>query len=390
MNVSFILNELGENREDYFNAISPPIVQTSNFAFKTVSGLRHALADEFNASIYSRGQNPTLTILSQKLAALDGAEDALLFNSGIGAISVTVLAMLKAGDHVIAIESNYGWTKKLFNQLLPKFGITATFVSGTEPSDFENAALPATRLIFLESPSSLTYQLQDIEKITAFAKSRGILTMIDNSYCTPLFQQPIKLGVDLVAQSATKYIGGHSDVVAGVVTGSKKLIKQIFDHEFMNLGPALSPHSAWLLLRGLRTLPLRLQRSFESTKIITGWLAEQKDIQHVIWPFNDSFSQAELARKQMQGCGGLFSLTLKDSSVAKIEAFCNSLQHILMGVSWGGHESLVFPSIASMALDKYDANNELHQYIRIYIGLEDPHYLIEDFKQALNKASLIE
>jgi len=382
MNVSFILNELGENREDYFNAISPPIIQTSNFAFKTVCDLRLALEDEISANLYSRGQNPTLNILRQKLAALDGAEDALLFNSGIGAISAAVLALLKAGDHVIAIESNYSWTKKLFNELLVKFGVTTTFVTGTDFSDFEAALTPETRLIFLESPSSLTYQLQDIEKVAVFARSHNILTIIDNSYCTPLFQQPIKLGIDLVAQSATKYIGGHSDVVAGVLTGSKVMISHIFKHEYMNLGLALSPNSAWLLLRGLRTLPLRLQRSYESTKIITTWLAQHEVVNRVVWPFSEDFQQSELALKQMKGCGGLFSFTLKNSSVANIEAFCNNLQHILLGVSWGGHESLVYPTIASISPDNYTLNDELHQYIRVYIGLEDPHYLISDFEHA--------
>jgi cystathionine beta-lyase/cystathionine gamma-synthase len=382
MNVSFIINELGENREDYFNAISPPIIQTSNFAFKTVSDLRFALKDEISANLYSRGQNPTLNILRQKLAALDGAEDALLFNSGIGAISAAVLALLKKGDHVIAIESNYSWTKKLFNELLIKFGVTTTFVIGTQISDFEAAVTPETRLIFLESPSSLTYQLQDIEKVAVFAKSRNILTIIDNSYCTPLFQQPIKLGIDLVAQSATKFIGGHSDVVAGVLTGSKTMIRHIFKHEYMNLGLALSPNSAWLLLRGLRTLPLRLQRSYESTKIITTWLAQHHMVNRVVWPFSKNFHQSELALKQMQGCGGLFSFTLKNSSVANIETFCNNLQHMLLGVSWGGHESLVYPTIASISPDGYNPINELHQYIRVYIGLEDPHYLISDLEQA--------
>jgi cystathionine beta-lyase/cystathionine gamma-synthase len=385
MNVSFILNELGENREDYFNAISPPIVQTSNFAFKTVSELRLALEDEINANLYSRGQNPTLNILRKKLAALDGAEDALLFNSGIGAISAAVLALLKFGDHVIAIESNYSWTKKLFKELLIKFGITTTFVSGTQLSDFETAVTPNTKLIFLESPSSLTYQLQDIEKVAIFAKSRGILTIIDNSYCTPLFQQPIKLGIDIVAQSATKYIGGHSDVVAGVLTGSKVMIRHIFEHEYMNLGLALSPNSAWLLLRGLRTLPLRLQRSYESTKIITTWLAQHPAVNRVVWPFSEDFHQSELALKQMQGCGGLFSFTLKNSSVANIESFCNNLQHMLLGVSWGGHESLVYPTIASISPDEYNPIDKLHQYIRVYIGLEDPHYLINDLEQALKR-----
>jgi cystathionine beta-lyase/cystathionine gamma-synthase len=383
MDLSFILNELGEDRENYFNAVSPPIMQSSNFAFKTVASLRQAMADEFGADLYSRGQNPTVTILRKKLAALDGAEDALLFNSGIGAISVSMLSLLKAGDHIVAVEAPYSWTEKLFKEFLPKFGIATTFINGTDFSSFEPAVLPNPRVIYLESPNTLTYELQDIRKVTAFAKRRGIITMIDNSYCTPLFQQPIKMGVDLVAQSATKYIGGHSDVVAGVLTGSKTLIKQIFDHEFMNLGPALSPHSAWLLLRGLRTLPLRLQRSFESTKIITEWLSGHEAIQKVLWPFSPGFEQSALAHEQMQGCGGLFSFMLKDSSLEKIETFCDQLQHILIAVSWGGHESLVVPSIASIARHEYDIANEHHQLIRMYIGLEEPQYLIADLQQAL-------
>ncbi|MET3498714.1 cystathionine beta-lyase/cystathionine gamma-synthase [Mucilaginibacter rubeus] len=385
MDLSFILNELGEERENYFNAVSPPIMQSSNFCFKDVAALRGAMNDEFESSLYSRGQNPTLTILRKKLAALDGAEDALLFSSGISAISVPILSLLKSGDHIIAVDNLYSWTIKLFKDFLPKFGITTTFIDGTVFENFEQAATPQTRLIYLESPNTFCYALQDIRKVTGFAKSRGITTMIDNSYCSPLYQQPISMGVDLVAQSATKYIGGHSDVVAGVLTGSKAMLKKIFEHEFMNTGPALSPHSAWLLLRGLRTLPLRLQRSFESTRLITEWLASHPAVQEVIWPFSPKFNQADLVSQQMQGCGGLFSLTLKNSTFGKIEKFCNSLQHILLAVSWGGHESLVVPAIASFSEDEYSADNDHHQLIRMYIGLEDPYYLIADIKQALEK-----
>ncbi|MGN8069636.1 trans-sulfuration enzyme family protein [Mucilaginibacter sp. 22184] len=385
MELSFILNELGEERENYFNAVSPPIIQSSNFTFNTVTALRQAMADEFDTNLYSRGQNPTLSILRKKLAALDGADDALIFSSGIGAISVPLLALLKSGDHIVAVESPYSWTIKLFKELLPKFGINTTFIDGTVYENFETAVTPQTRLIFLESPNTFSYELQDIKKVAAFARSRGIISMIDNSYCSPIYQQPINMGIDLVAQSATKYIGGHSDVVAGVLTGSKELIRHIFDHEFMNLGPAISPHSAWLLLRGLRTLPLRLQRSFESTGIITQWLQNQEHIQQVIWPFSAGFKQTQLAHEQMQGCGGLFSFSLKNSSFKKIEAFCNNLQHILLAVSWGGHESLILPSIASISEQEYEATDERLQLIRMYVGLEDTEYLIQDLKQALAK-----
>lgn len=389
MDLSYILNELGEERGDYFNAIAPPIMQSSNFAFKTVAGFRTALGNEFEAEVYSRGNNPTLNILRSKLAALDGAEDALVFSSGIAAIAVPALALLKQGDHVVCVENPYSWTIKLFNNFLSKFGIITTFIDGSDIANFEKAIQPNTRLIYLESPNTFSYDLQDLQAVAKLAKANTITTMIDNSYCTPLYQQPIKLGIDLVAQSATKYIGGHSDVVAGVLTGSKALISKIFENEFMNIGPSLSPHSAWLLIRGLRTLPLRLQRSFETCKVIIAWLQNHPAVKEVIWPFNAGFHQSDLAHRQMQGCGGLFSFILKDSSLEKIETFCNNLKHILMAVSWGGHESLVIPSIAGIAKADYDPANRRHQLIRMYVGLEDAAYLVGDLEQALAVSSTI-
>ena len=386
MDLSYILNELGEERENYFNAVSPPIIQTSNFAFKTVKDFRNALADEFDFDLYSRGNNPTLNILRKKLAALDGAEDALVFSSGVACISVPILALLKQGDHIVSVENPYSWTIKLFKNLMPKFGVTTTFIDGTDLENFKQAIRPETRLIFLESPNTFTYELQDLRAVADLAKSKGITTMIDNSYCSPLYQKPIELGIDLAAQTATKYIGGHSDVVAGVVTGSRELIKRIFDNEFMTIGPSLSPHSAWLLIRGLRTLPMRLQRSFESARVVSDWLQDHPSVDQVIWPFRKDFKQYELGQQQMQGCGGLFSFILKDPALKKIETFCNALQHILMAVSWGGHESLIIPSIAAMPESEYDAvNPNRYQLIRMYVGLEDPDYLIRDLEQALAK-----
>ncbi|GAA4320010.1 bifunctional L-alanine/L-glutamate racemase [Mucilaginibacter gynuensis] len=384
MELSFILNELGEDRENYFNAISPPVMQSSNFAFKTVADFRQAMANEFEAGIYSRGQNPTLNILRKKLAALDGAEDALLFSSGIAAIAVPLISLLKQGDHVVAIKNPYNWVEKLFTNVLGKYGVTATFVNGNDVQNFIDATQPNTRLIYLESPNTLTFELQDITRIAEFAKLKGIITMIDNSYCSPLFQKPISMGIDLVAQSATKYIGGHSDIVAGVLTGSKALMEQLFNNEFMNIGAALSPQTAWLMIRGLRTLPLRIQRSFETAKLVTAYLRTHHAVDKVYWPFNPDHKQAELARRQMKGCGGLFSFTLKNSSEEKIERFCNGLKHILMGVSWGGHESLVMPVLASINNHEYDVANERHQMMRMYVGLEDPEYIIEDLRQALS------
>jgi cystathionine beta-lyase/cystathionine gamma-synthase len=383
MDLSYILNELGEERENYFNSIAPPITQTSNFAFKTTAEFREGLLDEYSSWLYSRGNNPTVNILRKKLAALDGAEDALVFGSGMGAISTPILSLLNQGDHVVSVAKPYSWTIKLFDKVLPKYGINTTYVDGTATENFEKAITPQTKLIYLESPNTLTFELQDLPAVAKLAKSKGILTMIDNSYCSPLYQQPYLMGIDLVAQSATKYIGGHSDVVAGVVTGSKELIKKIFDAEFLNIGGNIAPMNAWLLIRGLRTIHLRQEKICATTKIVADYLAKHPRVEKIYFPFHESFPQFELAKKQMKNAGGLFSIVLKAKSVDEIETFCNSLKRFFMAVSWGGHESLVVPSIVGFTKEKFDASNQHHRIIRFYIGLEEPDYLMEDLKQAL-------
>jgi cystathionine beta-lyase/cystathionine gamma-synthase len=385
MDLSFILNELGEEREHYFNAVAPPIIQSSNFTFKNVADFRKALSDEYYANLYSRGNNPTVDILRKKLAALDGAEDALVFGSGIAAIATPILSLLKQGDHVVSVAKPYSWTIKLFERLLPKFGINTTFVDGTDVRNFEKALQSNTTLIYLESPNTFTYELQDLRAVASLAKGKGILTMIDNSYCGPLHQQPHTMGIDLVAQSATKFIGGHSDVVAGVVTGSKSMIKKMFDTEFLNIGGNISPMNAWLLIRGLRTLPLRMQRVCNSTKKVIAFLEKHSKIEKIIFPFHPNFPQYELAKKQMNDAGGLFSIVLKVNTLEEVEKFCNSLKHFFLAVSWGGHESLAIPAAVGFPSTEFDSSNPSHRLVRLYIGLEDPDYLIADLEQALEK-----
>lgn len=385
MNLSYILNELGEERDQYFNAIAPPIIQTSNFKFNTVSDFRAALADEYQGNLYSRGFNPTIDILRKKLAALDGAEDALVFSSGIAAITVPVLALLQSGDEVVCVENPYSWTIKLFKNFLPKFGITTTFIDGTDLNQFEAAITNKTKLIYLESPNTFSFDVQNLTAVAEIAKARGILTMIDNSYCSPLYQQPIAHGIDLVAQSATKYLAGHSDVVAGVLTGKKEVLEKIFNNEYLNIGAALAPQNAWLLLRGLRTLEIRLEKISETADKVIAHLNQHPKITRVLHPFSTDNKNLALAHKQMKKCGGLFSVVLKDSSLKNIESFCNGLKHILMAVSWGGYESLVIPACAGLSKTEFDPTNMRHTLIRIYVGLEDADYLIADFDQALEK-----
>ena len=382
--LSYILNELGEERENYFNAVAPPIMQTSNFTFKKVDDMRKAFADEMGGYLYSRGLNPTVEILRKKLAALDGAEDCLVFNSGAAAIFAGVLANVRSGDHIVSVRNPYTWAQKMFDVILPRFGVTTTYVDGREAKNFEQALQSNTTFIYLESPNSWDYALQDLKAIAELARSENIITMIDNSYCTPLYQRPIDLGIDLSMQTATKYIGGHSDTLGGVLSGSHQMMKKIFDSEYLNIGSGIQPFNAWLLIRGLRTLPARLERITKTTNEVVNFLKQHDKVDKVIFPFDESFPQYELARKQMRGACGLLTFTLKNGTCESITKFCESLKHFLMAVSWGGHESLLIPKCAGIDPKEFDAGNMEHQYIRMYTGLEDAAYLIADLNQALN------
>ena len=382
--LSYILNELGEDRELYFNAIAPPIIQTSNFAFDKVAGLRKAFADEMGGYLYSRGLNPTVDILRKKLAALDEAEDALVFNNGAAAIFAGVLANVKSGDHIISVRHPYTWAQKMFDVILPRFGVSTTYIDGRHIEQYQQALQSNTTFLYLESPNSWVYELQPLAEVAAWAKANGIVTLIDNSYCTPLYQKPILMGIDLCMQTATKYISGHSDTLGGVLTGSHAMMKKIFDSEYLNIGSGIQPFNAWLLLRGLRSLPARLDRITQTTQKVVAFLKSHPKINSVIFPYDESFPQYELARQQMRNACGLFTFTLKGGTVEKITQFCESLRHILMAVSWGGHESLVVPKCASMPPEDFEAATIEHQYIRMYAGLEEADYLIADINQALD------
>ena len=382
MDLSFILNEYAEERSQYFNSIAPPIVQTSNFAFNTVEEMRSAFEDEYSTYLYSRGLNPTVDMLRKKLAALDGADDCLVFNSGAAAIFAAVLANVKSGDHIVSVKKPYTWAQKMFETILPRFNVSHTYVNGTNVQNFADAILPNTTIIYLESPNSWDYALQDLEAVSMLAKKHNIITICDNSYCTPLYQKPILLGIDLVLQSATKYISGHSDTVAGVLSGSKEMIRRIFNSEYMNIGSGVQPFNAWLLLRGLRTLPARLERISRTTPIVIDYLKAHPKVEQVIFPFDKSFEQLALAKKQMTGACGLLTFVIKAGSVDEIELFCNKLQHILMAVSWGGYESLIIPRCAGIPKTSFDAERKEDRMLRLYVGLEDADYIIADLDQA--------
>ncbi|WP_238805115.1 trans-sulfuration enzyme family protein [Emticicia aquatica] len=378
MNQSYIINQLAEDREKYFHAVAPPIIQTSNFAYPTVDEFTFAIQNEKDEHIYTRGNNPTVNMLCQKMAALEGAQDCLMVGSGAAAISNSVISQVNAGDHIISVKNPYTWASHLMTKILPRFNVHTTFVDGTIFENFVNACKPETKLIYLESPNSWTFELQDLAKIANFAKKRGITTIIDNSYCTALCQKPIDFGIDLVIYSATKYYNGHSDVVAGAICGSKEKITQIFHNEFMTFGNVLAPQNAWLMLRSLRTLPIRLKQSSESTVKILDFLKKSPKIERIWYPFNDDNPQKALALEQMKMPMGMFTLALKNRDASAIKKFCETLQNFLIAVSWGGHESLIMPKCAFVSENDPQVN-----MVRFYIGLEEADILLEDLELSL-------
>lgn len=379
-----ILNHLGEERSNYYGATVPPIIQSSNFAFDTVENFRAALANEIDHHVYTRGNNPTTEILRIKLAALEGAEDALVFGSGTAALAAAIIGNIKAGDHIICVNHPYAWTTKIVDGFLGRFGVEHTFVDGSSMTAIEAAIRPNTTLLVLESPNSLTYEIQDLKACATLAKAHEITTIIDNSYASPYYQNPIDFGIDIVVHSGSKYLNGHSDVLFGVVCGSKQMIKQLFSGEFATLGAVLSPHDAWLVLKGLRSLITRLDRISKTTLEVIAWLKQQPQVEKVLYPLDIDFPQYELARQQMRGAGGLFSVVFKADSIAKMEQFCDALSNtFLMAVSWGGYKALQVPTCIFYDQNGMSGSHLPFTFVRYCVGLEDASYLIDKWKEAL-------
>ncbi len=383
-----LITHYAEEREKYEGAVVPPIFQNTLFTFESWEAIDAAFDDRVNTPIYSRGKNPSVSIVEQKIAKLAGGEKARLFASGMAAITAAVMHFLNAGDHVIAINNIYGPANNLLSVYLKKkMAIETTFVSGNSIEEYKAAIRPNTKLIYLESPSSAVFSIQDITAITKLARSRNIKTIIDNTWASPIFQKPLVMGVDLEIHSCSKYIGGHSDVIAGVVIGNTKEMDSISVNEFELLGSKIAPIEAWLIMRSLRTLPIRMKAHEESAIKVARFLESHEKIESVSYPGLKSFGQHKLAKKQMTGFSGLMAFKLKTSDLPKIKRFFNSLELFKIGVSWGGHESLIY----APAISYLKEMNEV-QFValgislgdmRISVGLEDAGDLIDDLTQAL-------
>ena len=383
---SDIVTHVGDEYAEFMGAIVPPIFQNSLFLKPTpYNGI-----PEDNEFVYTRVNNPTIDIAERKIAALECAEAAACFSSGMGAISAAIMHFVKKDCHIIAPHTIYGPTRTFITKYLAeKFGVTHTFVHGSDLEEIKAAIRPETTLIYLESPSSLVLYMQDIEEIAKIAKEHGIGTAIDNTYATPLHQNPYTYGIDLVCHTASKYMGGHSDIVAGVVAGSKEMIEQIAHEERELLGSCMDPHQAWLLIRGLRTMPVRVKAHGESGLKVAKWLAQPPCVKQVFYPGLDSHPQKELVDKYLKGgLNGLIGFVY-DGTAEQAREFMYSLKMFQYGVSWGGFESLVAPGSVGLTDEEAAAIGMPANVIRIHVGLEDVDTLIADLAQAFEASKKV-
>lgn len=369
-------------------AHATPIYQTSTFVFKDVDQGARRFAGEEDGFIYTRLGNPTETELENKMAVLENGEAALALSSGMAAITAALLALLKRGDHIVADECLYGCTFDFINTMLPDYGVEVTFVDASNIDNVKKAIKPNTKVIYFESPGNPTLKLVDIAAVSELAHLHGIKVVIDNTFMSPYFQRPLELGADVVAHSATKYICGHGDVIAGIIVGSKDFIDMVKMTTLKNIGGVISPFDAWLLIRGLKTLGIRMERHNSNAMKVAEFLEKHPAVDKVYYPGLPSFPQYELAKKQMSGFGGMICFELKGGLEAG-KILMNNLNLITLAVSLGCVDSLI-EHPASMTHSPVPPEERLKAgitdgLVRLSVGIEDVDDIIADLDQALKK-----
>jgi cystathionine beta-lyase/cystathionine gamma-synthase len=369
------------------HAVSAPIWQTSTFSADSAEHFIEMATAVKPSEFYTRYGNPTHEQTENTIAALEGGEAAILTGSGMGAIFSAAMCFLEKGDHVVAQRNLYASASVLFSEVASRWGIECTFVEQTETGQFADNIRPNTKLIYLETPTNPLMQITDLRGVAEIARARGIMTIVDNTFATPVNQKPIELGIDATIHSATKYLGGHSDLTAGIIVGSKEFIEKAWHFRVVS-GAALSAFDSWLLLRGLRTLGLRVERHNQNALAVARFLEQHPNVERVFYPGLESHSQHELARKQMSGFTGMLSIELKDGYEAA-EKFINSLKLATYAASLGGFETLLVHPAAmwskALTAEQRQAMGVGDGLVRISIGLEDERDLLADFAQALDQ-----
>ena len=372
----------GENRT---RAVTPPIWQTTTFAADSSEHFAEIASATRPTEFYTRYGNPTHKEVEATVVSLEGGEAALLTSSGMGAIFTALMSTLRQGDHVVAQTNHYAGTTTLLEEMPQRFGVEVTLVDQTRAEEFAEALRPNTRVIYAESPTNPLMQITDLRAVAELARGRGVTTIVDNTFATPVNQRPVEFGIDVVVHSATKYLGGHSDVTAGCVVSSREFIERAWRFSLL-AGSILSPFDGWLILRGLRTLGLRVGRHNANALALARFLEQHPKVERVYYPGLDSHPQHALARTQMSGFTGMLSAELR-GNYEDAERFISSLRLATYAASLGGHETLVVHPSAMwggyMTPDERRARGLSDSLVRISVGLEDERDLIADFTRAL-------
>ena len=372
-------------------ALTIPIYQSSTFAFPSAKAGAEIFAGEREGYVYTRIGNPTQAALEKEIAFLENGEAALAFGSGMAAISSVVLSLCESGTNVVSSNTLYGGTHQLFMETLPRYNIEVREVDGTNIENFETNIDGQTKCIYIETPANPTLTIIDIKSCVKLAQKHQIPLIVDNTFPTPYFQRPLDLGADIVIHSATKYIGGHGDTVAGLVIGKKEYIDELRGTILRDVGGIISPLNAWLLVRGLKTLAIRMERHQENAIEVAKYLSFHPKVEKVWYPGLTTHPQHDLASSQMSGFGGIVSFELKGGRKAG-EKLMNSVNLFTLAVSLGDVDSLI-EHPASMTHSTY-SEHDLQKvgisegFVRLSIGIEDRHDLIEDLSQALKKINI--
>ncbi len=370
------------NKQIVDNPMISPIYQTSSFIFKDFDEYIQVNNNQKQQYTYTRDGNPTLDELECLLASLENGKQAKVFASGMAAISGTILSLLQSNDHIILINTVYG-SSVSFIKMLKKFNIEYTHILTTDTDEINKAIQENTRMIYFESPSSQKYEMLDLEAIAHIARKKKIYTMIDNTLSSPLFQNPLLYDIDIVVHSCSKYIGGHSDVVGGVVISDVEIVDIISSFAGVYLGATMSPNTAMLCMRGIRTMATRMKQQQITLTTILDKLQDNRYIEKIYHPY---IQQCKNSKKYLSGYSSLFSIVLKDITEERIRIFVNSLEYFTLAYSWGGFESLILPVYKGNNQSELDSRGLSRGHFRVYLGLESADVLYNDIIQALDKA----
>jgi cystathionine gamma-synthase len=377
----------GENSSYWERATQIPVTLSVSFGYDDVGEWLDVAQGKKHGHIYSRNTNPTVAAFEEKIRNLETAEAATSFSSGMAAISNTLFTLLSPGDHVVSIKDTYGGTNKLFIEFLPRFGIKAVLCDTNDPKAIEAAISRGCKAVYLESPTNPTVKIVDLGRLAKFAHRHGAVMIVDNTLATPINQQPVELGADLVVHSATKYLGGHADALGGVVCGRTDLVGRIYHFREIT-GACLDPMSAYLLLRGMKTLHLRIKRQNESALKIARFLESDPRVNKVFYPGLESHEHHDIARKQMRGFGGVLSFAIK-GGFDSVKSFLPRLRYAHLAANLGAVETVVGPPSTTSHVESSKkeraASGISETLIRYSVGIEDPEDLIADLRRALDK-----